>query len=175
MIIDKHIQSQIEVDFLFVQGKINVNSKSLIKKIKKGFKAEDNLSYKTHVQDKMTSFSYFNNDNEFLSILDQFIKYVDTHKKYPKYTITDSWGFQISSGHETTKHDHRTNEWSGVLYLNEHEQTLDFNSIGMKVKPEPGSFALFSSFLEHEAKKHNSPNTKYGISFNLKGIGFETN
>jgi hypothetical protein len=173
MVINKHIQRKVDLEFFFAQGKIDINCKSLINKIKKGFKAENNLNYKTNVKDKMTSFDYFKNDKEFLNILAPMIKYVDTYANFPKYLLKDAWGFQSSTGAETIKHDHRGNEWSGVLYLNDHEQTLDFNEINIKIKPEPGGFALFSSFLSHEAKQHSFSNTKFGISFNLMAIPFQ--
>ena len=172
MIIRKHIQKKVCLDYFFVQGTLKINCKSLIEKIKKGCEAPDNLNYKTNVKDKMTSFTYFNNDPEFLNILSTFIDYVDNHVDFQAYHLADSWGFSCSSGARTVKHNHRGSEWSGVLYLNSHAQTLDFNDINEKVKPEPGAFALFSSFLDHEAKIHRLSTSKWGISFNLKENGF---
>ena len=93
----------------------------------------------------MTSWNYFNEDSEFLKIMGNLIKYVDTHISFPKYNIKDSWGFCVSSGNHTAEHDHVPTLWSGVIYLNEHTQTLDFNQINKRVKPEKGKFALFSS------------------------------
>jgi hypothetical protein len=172
MIINKHIQRKVSLDFIFIHGKIDINCKSFISKIKKGFKGEGNLNYRTNVRDKMTSFDYLINDKEFLNILKPMIQYIDRHTSFTKYTLSDAWGFQSSKGAETTRHDHRGNEWSGVIYLNNHEQTLDFDEIDISVKPEPGSFALFSSFLSHGAKQHNFSNTKFGISFNFKALPF---
>ena len=174
MIIHKHLEKKIKIDYFFVQGVIKINAKSLINKIKEGCEKEGNLNYQTNIIDKMTSWKHFNNDPEFLGVLNRLIDYVDSNINFPTYSLADSWGFSCSSGGKTIKHNHRGNEWSGVLYLNSHDQTLDFDAINEKVKPEEGVFAIFSSFLDHEAKIHRFKNTKYGISFNLKDNGFFT-
>jgi len=174
MIIYKHLEKKVKLDYFFIQGKIEVNADSLIEKIKKGCEAEDNLTNVTNIKDKMTSWKYFYNDNEFLNILHKMIDYVDSNIHMPAYNLADAWGFSCSNGAKTLKHNHRGNEWSGVLYLNDHEQTLDFDLINEKVKPEKGGFAIFSSFLDHEAKVHRTTNTKFGISFNLRENGFHT-
>ena len=165
--IEKHIEKQVLQDYFFVEGIIDINSKYFINKIKEGFKKENNQSYKTNVKDKMTSWNYFNEDEEFLKILENLIKYVDNHISFPSYTIQDSWGFCVSSGNHTIEHNHIPTLWSGVIYLNKHNQTLDFNQIYTRVKPEKGKFALFSSFLKHGCLPHHNKETKWGISFNL--------
>ncbi len=76
-------------------------------------------------------------------------------------------GCKMNSGGRTVEHNHSPGLWSGVLYLNDHEQTLDFTEINQKIKPQKGAFALFSSFLKHEAKRNLTGGVKYGISFNF--------
>jgi|TARA_R100001015_G_C4632446_1_gene195994 hypothetical protein len=171
MIIHKHIEKKVSLDYFFVKGKLNINCKYFIDKIKIGCERQDNKNYQTNVKDKMTSFTFFNNDPEFLKILDKMIDYVDDHFTFPSYSLVESWGVSCSYGSKTVEHNHRSNEWSGVIYLNSHEQTLDFNDINQIVKPEPGAFAIFSPFLLHKADKHRSQKIKYGISFNLKDNG----
>jgi hypothetical protein len=165
--IHKHIEKKVLQDYFFIEGITDIDSKYFINKIKEGFKREDNLSYKTNVKDQMTSWNYFNEDSEFLKTMENLIKYVDTHISFPKYSIKDSWGFCVSSGNHTVEHDHIPTLWSGVIYLNEHNQTLDFNQINKRVKPEKGKFALFSSSLKHGCLSHNNKETKWGISFNM--------
>ena len=171
MIIEKHLEKKIKLDYFFIKGRLDINCKYFIEKIKKGCQANDNKNYQTNVKDKMTSFNYFNSDPEFLKILNNIIDYVDKYFDFPSYYLADSWGVSCSYGSKTVEHNHRQSEWSGVIYLNSHDQTLDFNQINEKLKPEPGSFAIFYPFLLHKAETHRSKKTKYGISFNLKDNG----
>ena len=52
--------------------------------------------------------------------------------------------------------------------LNEHAQELYFPDINEKLECKPGSFALFSGFLDHENKRNKSKKARYGLSFNFK-------
>ena len=164
--IEKHYEKKILRDYFFIEGIVEINSNYFINKIKEGFKEDNNQSFKTNVRDAMTSWHYFNQDEEFLKISKCFIAYVDESIKLPKYKLLNSWGYCVSQGGRTTKHQHEPNLWSGVIYLNDHEQTLDFYEISKKIKPQKGKFALFSSFLEHESLPHYKNKKKWGISFN---------
>ena len=85
----------------------------------------------------------------------------------PKYLLKDSWGFSLEKNNITKTHTHLPCLWSGVLYLNSHQQILNFPEINKKVKPEKGKFALFSSFLKHGCVENSSKKIKWGISFNF--------
>ena len=167
IIIDNHIEDECLTDYFLVEGTIDINSEYFIQKIKQGFNEDSNMGFKTNIRDLMTSYTYFNDDDEFSKLLKNFIKYIDDRIKLNYYTLQDSWGYCVRTGNKTQLHTHKPSIWSGVLYLDEHSQTLDFPQIKKKIKPEKGKFVLFSSFLEHGCKKHKSKKTKWGISFNL--------
>ncbi len=166
MTIESYVEGEALCDYFFIEGTIEVDSEYFINEIKKGINKKDNMNFKTNVRDHMTSYKYFNNDLKFKKILTELMRYVDEKLSLPEYDLRDSWGYCIRTHNETKLHNH-SDLFSGVLYLNNHNQTLDFPSINRKVKPQKGKFALFSSFLKHEAKKHESKETKWGISFNL--------
>lgn len=176
MIIQKHIEKQVPQDYMFIEGTIDIDANYFINKIKKGFLREDNNNHHTNIKDRMTSWSYFNQDEKFLKILNKFIFYIDKNISLPAYRLSESWGYNISTENQTSEHDHRPHIWSGVLYLNKHNQTLDFREISKKVKPEKGKFALFSGFLKHQSLTHYEKDNKWGISFNMgTSITYENN
>jgi len=165
--INKHFEKKILRDYFFIQGVVDIDANYFIKKIEEGIKKEDNMSFKTNVKDQMTSYTYFNHDEEFGKIISQFIAYVDKNISLRHYYLTDSWGIKVSPNGETVEHDHASSLWSGVIYLHDHEQTLYFPEIDQTIKPEKGSFALFNGFLKHKAIKNHTNKIKYGISFNF--------
>jgi hypothetical protein len=167
MIIEKHIEKQVLQDYMFIEGTIDIDTNYFLNKIKEGFQKEDNNNYHSNIKDRMTSWTYFNEDEKFLNILNKFIFYIDSNIKFPPYCLRESWGYNISTKNQTLEHDHKPMIWSGVIYLNKHNQTLDFREISKKVKPEKGKFVLFSGFLKHQALTHYDKNTKWGISFNM--------
>jgi|TARA_R100001463_G_scaffold104212_1_gene158784 hypothetical protein len=170
IIIDHHIEDEVLTDYFFIEGTIDINSEYFIEKIKKGFQEDSNMGFKTNIRDLMTSYFYFNEDKEFGKLLNQFIVYVDDRLKLDSYALQDSWGYCVRTGNKTNFHTHKPSIWSGVLYLNDHSQTLDFPKLKRKIKPEKGRFALFSSFLDHGCKKHKAKETKWGISFNFSPV-----
>tara|TARA_Y100001972_G_scaffold126073_1_gene178866 strand:- start:2127 stop:2651 length:525 start_codon:yes stop_codon:yes gene_type:complete len=168
--IKKHFEKKVMIDYFFIQGTIDVNVNYFINKIEEGLKRDDNMSFKTNVKDQMTSYTYFNDDEEFGKIVSQFITYVDRNMSLRKYCLLDSWGIKCNLSGETLEHDHLPSLWSGVLYLNSHKQVLNFPEINQSVKPEKGSFALFSSFLKHKTSINETKEIKYGLSFNFRPI-----
>jgi len=176
MIIQKHIEKQVLQDYMFIEGIIDIDANYFINKIKEGFLREDNNNCHASIKDKMTSWMYFNENEKFLQILSKFIFYVDQNITLPPYCLRESWGYNICTENQTLEHDHKPHIWSGVLYLNKHNQTLDFREINKKVKPEKGKFALFSSFLKHQSLTHYEKNNKWGISFNMgTSVRYENN
>ena len=168
MKISKDYQKKVKKDFFFTEGIIELDEVYFIEKIKKGVEEKNNLSCKTNIMGLMTSWEYFLQDMYFLDIINKFIIHVDDNNELPNYHLSAAWGFGLKKGDFTKIHDHKSSVWSGVIYFNDHNQTLDFDEINVKVKPEKGKFALFSSFLKHKSCKHFENNTKWGISFNFK-------
>ena len=170
---NKIIKSKIPRSYIFCTGKIkNIDSKYFIEKINEGCNSKDNLSYQTNVKGEMTIFKYFNNDTKFLKILFPIFDFLDTEIKAERYFLEEAWGIKNNTGSYTVMHDHSGRYISGALYLNSHDQLLEFPEINEKVKPEIGSFVIFSSFLLHGNKRNITNKTKYGISFNLTNVGF---
>ena len=168
MFVEKHIEKKVLKDYFFISGTVDVDSKYFIEKIKQGVSSNNNFNYKTHIRDKMTSWDFFNQDKNFLKILTGFIDIVDKNiVDLPNYSLQNSWGFSIGNGGQTNFHKHEPSVWSGALYLNDHDQILDFPEIEQKIKPSQGKFVLFSSFLRHGCIRHRNESTKYGISFNM--------
>jgi hypothetical protein len=169
----KIIRSKIPRPYIFYTGKIkNINSKYFIEKINEGCNSNDNLSYKTNVKGEMTSFTYFNNDIKFLKILFPIFDFIDTDTNIERYFLEESWGIKNNTGCYTSMHHHNNCYISGAIYLNSHDQLLEFPEINEKIKPEIGSFVIFTSFLKHGCKRNITNKTKYGISFNLSNAGF---
>jgi len=164
--IHKHIERQLLQDFFLIEGTIDVNADYFIEKIKQGVKEENNRSYRTHLKAEMTAWTYFRDDKEFLKCFSKMATYLDSSKPIPAYILVEAWGIISSAGDWTSRHDHKPNILSGVLYFNDHPQTLDFDEIGVQIKPAKGKFVLFSPELLHKAFPHNSKKNKYGISFN---------
>jgi hypothetical protein len=166
MEIKKHFNKKVLQEYFFIEGMIDIDCDYFIKKIKEGVKEQDSLNYRTNINGKMTSFNCFNEDKNLIEIIQKFNNYVDDNHDFQKYFLLDSWGFCVGKNEDTKFHSHSRCLWSGVIYLNDSNQTLDFPEIDIKVKPEKGKFALFSSFLEHGCKKNLTDTLKWGLSFN---------
>tara|TARA_R100000697_G_C5382596_1_gene180440 strand:- start:53 stop:595 length:543 start_codon:yes stop_codon:yes gene_type:complete len=175
VIIHKHIEKKILQDYFLIEGFVDINAKYFIDQINKGIVREDNLSHRTYVKDQMTCWDYFNEDEKFIKILHTFMDFLDKNIPMSRYRLTDAWGYRMNSGGETREHDHKPNIWSGVLYLNNHKQTLDFPEIKYTVKPEKGKFVIFSSILLHKSERHRESDPKYGISFNFGQVSLLDN
>ena len=134
MIIDKEINSQIEQDYIFITGHLDVNQEYFVQKIEEGIKAESNLNNKTAIQGFMTDWNYFNNDPELQKLLLPVMDKLDKIKSVPKYKFFNSWGYAESFGHRTMMHCHGDSLVAGSLYLNDHDQELIFPKINEKVK-----------------------------------------
>ena len=166
MEIQKHFNRKVLQEYFFIEGTIDIDCDYFITKIKEGVNQQNALNYKTNINGKMTSWIYFNEDIHFIEIMQKFNNYVDDNYNIQKYYLLDSWGFCVGKNEHTKFHSHTRCLWSGVIYLNDSDQTLDFPQINIKVKPEKGKFALFSSFLEHGCKKNLNDSFKWGLSFN---------
>lgn len=167
MKIDKEIQGNVQVPYIFFKGTLNLNAKYFMSKIDDGI--SDQNSYKTNVRSDMTSWNYFMNDVEFLKIMMTVLDKVDSLKvaKTISYSLSNAWGIRQNFSDYTEPHAHNPCFLSGVIYLNNSDQHLIFPEINEKVVPKKGSFAVFSSFLKHSTKRNKTFKSKYAISFNL--------
>ena len=168
MIIEKELYKKIKRDYFFVTGKLNIDYSYYINEIERGIKLQDNLSFKTNLSGGMTDWKFFMKDNNFQKILMNFLNYIDKNFEAEGFELEEAWGFKMGFGGYTKFHNHSYYVFSGVVYLNSHNQLLEFNEIGECVKPEPGRFALFSSFLKHGCQHNPTNDIKYGISFNAR-------
>ena len=171
MIIDTHLERKMLRKYFFIVGTIkDINDKYFIKKINKEILKDNAQNYVTNIKGKMTFWDSFLNDPEFRKLFSQFRHYVDSNSIFNDryYKLKDAWGYVIGKKGQTLFHDHLPNVWSGAIYLNDHNQTLDFPELDISVKPEKGRFILFSSFLNHGCKISNINKLKYGLSFNCE-------
>ena len=169
MRINKIIKDKIKLDYLFIQGALDIDSNYFINEINKGIKEKENENFKTNVKGLMTSWQYFNNNNNFLKGILPIFDYLDSLKNIIPYCLHSAWGIKEGFSNYTHEHDHghEPNYFSGIIYLNDHTQTLLFPEIKLKFKPILNSFLLFSSFLKHKTIRNTSNKEKYAISFNL--------
>ena len=165
----KDYQKKVERDYFLTEGIIDIDQNYFIDKIKKGTEEENNNNFKTNVTGLMTSWNYFVEDKTFLDLACKFVDYIDKNNKFKDYHLTEAWGFGSRKYDYTKPHMHGT-LFSGVLYLNDHAQSLDFDEINIKIKPNIGKFVLFSSFLQHKCIRHYEKEIKWGISFNFEEI-----
>ena len=167
MQISKELNKKVLRDYFFIKGQLNIDCNYFIERIQKGVEEDENLSHRTNVKGKMTSWKYFNNDIHLVKQIIKFNKYLDQNYELPNYSLVDAWGFVNYPGEKTTFHAHNS-IYSGVIYLNECDQPLLFKEINQKVDPNPGSFALFSGWLQHGCDINDTDNPKFGISFNME-------
>ena len=167
MIVEKISKNKVEQDYFFIKGKIDIDNKYFIDKIKNCWGTENQKKEETNIKGFMTNPNFFNYDENFIKIVKKFIECVDSTIKLRPYTLVNSWGFELKKNEFTILHNHFESPWSGVMYLNSSLQNLIFPDIKEEVKPEPGVFALFSGFLNHECNKNKEEHSKFGISFNM--------
>ena len=127
---------------------------NLVAKIREGVLQINNMSYRTNVKAKMTSYKFFNEGNgkpEFDKI----------RKMFPEYNITDIWGNIYNKGDKAVDHHHTNTEvgetlnygqyiTSGIIYLTDSEQGTVFTKLGITEKAEKGKVILFSPAELHE-------------------------
>jgi len=168
MIISKEINKNIAREYLFIKGTLDIDSEYFIEEIKKVCHSNSdlNLNFETNVKGLMTKWDYFAKNNNFKKAIEPIIKFLDKNYTFPEFYIKDAWGIEIRPHEKTVFHNHHESIWSGIIYLNQCDQPLEFPEIGQEIKPEKGSFGIFSSFLNHGCKRNNDNISKFGISFN---------
>jgi hypothetical protein len=166
VIIEKHIDRPIEIPSFFIKGKIQIDCEYFIDKIKKECLENTKYNYQTNIKGLRTGWNFFNHDKNFIIALTELSQYLDDNVKVSPCSLIESWGMELRQFDNTLFHIHKV-DWSGVIYLNSCNQELIFPQIKQKVKPEPGTFALFSGFLKHGCYRKMDEGSKFGISFNM--------
>ena len=170
MIIHKYLFQKYLRNYFFTKGKIEIDSDYFINKIKEACVSDNNNNFKTNIEGEMTPFGHFIQDKKFLEIVPQFVKHVNQYHKFVPYGLGNAWGFELKPNQKTRFHDHYSALWSGVIYLNDCTQELQFPEIGECLKPEKGSFALFNGFLAHGCETNTDKVSKFGLSFNMHEV-----
>ena len=155
------------------EGKTDIDAKYFISKINKGVEETGNQSYKTSVKSKMTSFSYFLEDENFLKFIKEIVPAFVYHNNKCEVKLNDAWGNKILPNTHVMTHNHGNVEISGILYLENGGQETFFTDLGIKVKPEIGKFLLFDSDLYHGVGTNISKKTRYTMSFNFRQSGYD--
>lgn len=170
MIIEKEIASRIPRDYLFITGMVDIDSTYFKKKIEEGVQAST-INYKTNVVGKHTAWKFFNNDEQFSSLLLPLIDHLeDLTIPIESFYLDEAWGLIERFGGYTKKHTHGGAYLSGVLYIHDHPQKLYFPTIKQEVTPTKGRFVVFSSFLMHYTHRNPKHKKKYAISFNFNYV-----
>ena len=171
MKIKRIIEDKVKVDYVLIDGFLNINSNYFIKEINKGIGEKNNNNFNTNVIGHMTSYEYFNNNKNFLKSILPLFDCLDSLDNIKPYNLNSAWGIREDFSHFTKAHDHSPSYLSGIIYLNDHNQTLFFPEINKKIKPKLNYFIIFSSFLTHKTIRNTTDVNKYAISFNLNGVG----
>lgn len=141
--------------------------KDLIDKIEEKLK-ESKYHFKTNVLGLMTEWTAFVKEPIMQEILNLTIDDVKFDQPKHKYELYDAWGLKLEKGHQTKEHSHKEAELSGILYLSDVDQLLEFPKLKIKVKPTVGKLVIFSGLLRHSAAINKEDTPKYAISFNTR-------
>tara|TARA_R100001015_G_C4586932_1_gene142775 strand:- start:36 stop:572 length:537 start_codon:yes stop_codon:yes gene_type:complete len=163
--INKIIQKKIEREMFLHEVTLDVDSDYFIQEIEKKL-AEKNLSYRTNVEGKMTTWNAFVDNPNFIQVLKCGLDALTNHIEYEHVYLSNAWGIRIDKNDYTKLHDHASSMYSGILYLNDVNQKLVFPELNMSITPRKGTFVSFSAWLKHKADP-NQGETKYAIPFNL--------
>jgi len=166
------VQSKLHRDYYFIVGKTNLDNNYFINKIEKGIISQENRNFQTNLKSYMTSWQHFIDDVNFINFLLPIFDKIDSYSNVPPYYLQSAWGLKENFSHRTTVHNHESCFMSGVLYLNNHSQVLNFPEIQKTIQPEKNKFVIFSSFLNHYADRNKTTESKYAIAFNL---GYQLN
>jgi hypothetical protein len=166
--INKIIQKKIEREVFLHEVTLDIDSEYFIQQIENKI-SEKNLNYRTNVEGKMTTWNAFVNDPNFVKVLKFGLDALSKHINYEHVYLADAWGIKIDKNDYTKLHDHASSMYSGILYLNDVDQKLNFPELGMSVTPRKGTFVSFSAWLKHKADP-NQGETKYAIPFNLNPV-----
>jgi hypothetical protein len=167
--LNKFIERPIDINCFLIELQLNINKvkDKLINDIEKGILDEDNMNHKTNVTGKMTSWKYFNNNLNFHNLLDIGFNEIKKYIKLKPSFLHDSWGIKINKNDYTAYHNHFDMTYSGILYLNNFEEPINFPQYNLSITPKEGTFLFFSGLLEHGVDKNTKDTVKYAIPFNI--------
>jgi hypothetical protein len=165
----KYIERKVKKDSFFFETKLDISKDKnyFISKIEDGIKLENNKNYMTNVKGKMTDWNYFVKDQIFINYLVEGCNKIKKFLTLNEVLLMDAWGIKITKKDYTASHDHATNHYSGILYLNDSNTLTFFPDLKLDIKPKEGTFILFSSILIHSTEEHLENIPKYAIPFNL--------
>jgi len=168
----KQINKDIQVPIVFIELKLNISEYKniLISDIEKGIVENSNMNFKTNVKGRMTAWDYFNNNTCFKKILIEAFNEIENIFNFPECALCEAWGIKIEEGEKTNLHNHFERALSGILYLNKSDLPIKFPEIKVEIKPEEGTFLLFSGLLKHGTSRSKFSNPKYAIPFNFNII-----
>ena len=89
MKLKKITKDKVKVDYLLIEGFLDIDSKYLVQKINKGVKENNNNNFNTNVKGYMTSYEYFNNDKDFLKSIYPLFDYFDQDDLYSAFLTKD--------------------------------------------------------------------------------------
>ena len=69
MKINKVVRDKVKIDYLLIEGTVDIETPYFINEINKGIKENNNENFKTNVNGYMTSWHYFTRNNNFLKTL----------------------------------------------------------------------------------------------------------
>ena len=172
--IKKHIERPIVKNVFLLEFSLDINDckDQLIKLIDDSVEGQVNNNYQTNVKGKMTPWSYFVNNEHFNTIMQKVIKKISDLKIKPntKFYINEAWGIKLEGMEHTNIHNHEEAFFSGIVYLSDSDQLLNFPQLNIDIRPRVGSVLIFSGDLEHGTKDHVLKEPKYAIPFNVLKI-----
>ena len=166
MKINTFIQSQVKKDYFYLEGFCDIDADYFINKIKEGIHKEGNWSFRTNVHGGMTDWTYFLNDQKFWEVMWPMLNEVEKRLELRNFKINEVWGLEEAYSGRTKEHEHIPSVCSGVIYLNDVNQTLHFPEIKKEVVPAKGKFVIFDGILRHYANRNLTQTPKYALAFN---------
>lgn len=168
-----HKEIQVKQTIFLYQG-IYTNNKilNLLKEKIKDNCIDDNKN-KTNVKGDMTSWNFFNKDQDFKTFIEDIIP--DLRKcvgPQDAFEIHNAWGNILSNeeNHVAEHHHRQTSLLSGVLHLSDEGPGLYFKQFDYTLKEKFGGFALFHPETLHEVKKFKYTQPRISLAFNLNHL-----
>jgi len=127
----------------------------------------NDLSSRTNVKGGMTDWKLFAQDEKFVSVLKN--NFEGLPYAIPPGVLEDAWGIKLEKGQNTTFHDHKPFNVSGILYLSNSSTPLKFPDLNIEINPEVGTLAAWCSPLKH-GTGYLQEGPKYAIAFNMSEL-----
>ena len=174
--IKKQIEKRLLKEVFLVELGLDINAykDKLIEEINKSVESNRNNNFKTNVKGKMTPWGHFIENEYFVKIIKTVFKKISNMKITPNLSVivSDAWGIKIEGQEHTKEHAHETAFMSGVIYLSNTNQILNFPELNIDIHPKVGSVVLFSGFLKHGTRNYVFQEPKFAIAFNICDSAF---